>query len=147
MKILKKRISSPQPFEVAEQLAREVDQLTVAVAKLRAENNDLRRRTKLQPHIRVVQQAAAAARLLALWYCAGYRTGRMTALSFGMPERTWFYARALLMVARVHTGRAFTTTDPAEIERALALAIKRCEKDPDILMMRLPLSRQPQRRL
>jgi len=147
MKILKKRSSNPEPFEAAERLAQEVDQLTVAVAKLRAENNALRRRAKLQPHIRIVQQAAPAARLLALWHCAGYRTGRMTALSFGMPERTWFYARALLIVARVHDGRAFTTTDPAEIERALALAVKRCEKDPAILLTRLPLSRRPKRLL
>jgi len=145
--LLKPRSAAGDHFAVSEQIAQAIEPLTVAVAKLRSENNFLRRKAKLQPHVRVAHQAGAAARLLALWHCTGYRTGRRAALSFGMSDRTWFHAKALCMVARIHDGNQFTTTNPTEIEQALAVAVQKCERDPNTLILRLPASRKPKRRV
>ncbi len=131
-------------FSIQSELAlATADKLAVAVAQLRSENNFLRRKLKVRPQTRMLQQAAAGARLLALWHCTGYRTGRMTALSFGMSERTWFAARALCLAARIHDGIAFTTDEPNDIEKRLALALAKCEQNISCLVSRLPLSRRP----
>jgi hypothetical protein len=97
----------------------------------------------MKPHVRIVTQSVAAARLLALWHCTGYMTGRKASYTFGMSERTWYYARALCMVARIHDGLRFKTEDPEEIERALGIAQRKCELDPTLLYLRVPWSKRP----
>jgi hypothetical protein len=143
--ILKQRNKSGEVYAISEQFAHVNEALTITVAKLRHENNLLRRKAQMKPQIRIIHQSAAAARLLALWHCTGYMTGRKAAYSFGMSERTWYYARALCMVARIHDGVKFKTDDPAELEKALGVAFKKCEADPSLLYMRVPLSKRPKR--
>jgi hypothetical protein len=145
MTILKQRNKTGEVYAISEQLAHVNEALTVTVAKLRHENNHLRRKAQLKPHVRIITQSVAAARLLALWHCTGYMTGRKAAYSFGMSERTWYYARALCMVARIHDGVKFKTENPEEIERALAVAEQKCTFDPSLLELRLPLSKRPKR--
>jgi len=111
--------------EINNRLVELNDALTVKVALLQKENHYLRRGNRVAPHMRLVQRAYAGAQLLAVWHCAGYRTGRKAALANGMSDRTWYAARALLMLARVHDGRAFTMSDPAEIEPRLKAATER----------------------
>jgi hypothetical protein len=145
MTILKQRNKAGEVYAISEQLAHVNEALTITVAKLRHENNHLRRKAQLKPHVRIITQSAAAARLLALWHCTGYLTGRKAAYSFGMSERTWYHARALCMVGRIHDGNRFVTEDPEQIERALALAEQKCTQDPSFLLLRLPQSKQPKR--
>lgn len=124
------------------QLADDNASLTAKVAALTKENHYLRRGNRVQPHMRLVQRAYAGAQLLAIWHCAGYRTGKKAALANGMSDRTWYAARALLMLGRVHDGHKFTTSDPAEIETRLHGATQRAGVQPELLNVRLPRSRQ-----
>jgi hypothetical protein len=130
--------------ELSNQLAESNESLTIKVAKLTNENHYLRRGNRVKPHVRIVLRARASATLLALWDRSGYRTGRKAAFANGMSDRTWYAARALLMMARVHDGRGFTCSDPAEIEARLDSALARAIDDPDLLNKRMPLSRQAQ---
>jgi hypothetical protein len=143
--ILKQRNKAGEAYLISEQLAHANEALTITVTKLRHENNLLRRKAQMKPNVRIVTQAVAAARLLALWHCTGYMTGRKAAYSFGMSERTWYYARALCMVARVHDGLKWKTEDPEEIERGLKMAEAKATLDPSILFLRVPLSKRPKR--
>jgi hypothetical protein len=128
---------------LSNQLADANASLVAKVAQLKKENHYLRRGNRIMPHVRIVQRAYAGAQMLALWHCGGYRTGRKAAMLNGMSDRTWYAARALLMVGRVHNGRSFTTDEPSELETALLSAVKRSEMDPGLLHARLPRSRRP----
>lgn len=145
MTILRQRNKAGEAYLLSEELAHVNEALTITVAKLRHENNHLRRKAQMKPNVRIVTQSVAAARLLALWHCTGYMTGRKAAYSFGMSERTWYYARALCMVARVHDGLRFKTDDPEELENALRLAEAKATLDPSMLFLRVPLSKRPKR--
>lgn len=119
------------------------DGLAIEVAKLRAENNYLVRVNKVRPHLRPVIRAEAGAHLMAKWHLAGWRTGRMACKSYGMSERTWFYARALLIVARVHDYNGWTCDDLPTIVRAIVSSVDYCTKHPEALLLRVPLSKRP----
>lgn len=145
MTILKQRNKAGEAYTNSETILHNEESLMVAVAKLREANNYLTRRMQLQPHIRLVQQSLALARLLALWHCAGFRTGKRAAVSMGMSEHGWYHGRALLMVGLVYGKDGFTTSDPTEIETALKVAIERIQAKPNLFYSRLPMSRRPRR--
>lgn len=144
MNLLSKR--SAETFGVSQQIAQAVEPLALKVAQLKKSNNYLIRANKVKPRLRIVLLASGAADLLALWHLSGYRTGRIACESYGMPDRTWHYGRALLQVARVwgHGREGWLSDDPIEIETAIRVAVERCEKNPEILIARLPQSRQLQ---
>ena len=132
----------PDAFLLSQQIAHAVEPLAIKVAQLQKANNYLVRTNKVKPRLRIVLQASGAADLMALWHLAGYRTGRIACMSYGMSDRTWHYGRALLEVARVYAGDGWLIEDAAEIETRLRVAVERCEKNPEILVARLPPSRQ-----
>jgi hypothetical protein len=128
---------------VSRDLARSDDRLTVQATKLQQENHYLRRANRVRPHLKIVLRAEAAARLLALWHCAGYLTSRRACLSFGMSERSFFAGRAFLIVARIHDGAKWLAEDPEVIESKMRFAAAHCRKHPHSLALRMPLSRRP----
>jgi hypothetical protein len=132
----------PDAFLLSQQIAQAVEPLAIKVAQLQKANNYLSRANKVKPRLRLVLQASGAADLMALWHLAGYRTGRVAAMSYGLSDRMWHYGRALLEVARVYAGDGWLIEDAAEIETRLRVAVERCEKNPEILVARLPPSRQ-----
>jgi hypothetical protein len=147
--LLKRRGGQGDPFVVSEliadneQLESENEALTIKVARLQKENQYLRRVNNVRPHLKLVVRAQAAAQLLALWHCAGYRTGRPSAFAMGMSNDTWYAGRALLQVARVWDRQGWTTDDPATIEARLKTAVERCKDRPDLLGYHLPKSKRP----
>jgi len=132
----------PDAFLLSQQIAQAIEPLAIKVAQLQKANNYLSRANKVKPRLRIVLQASGAADLMALWHLSGYRTGRVACMSYGMSDRTWHYGRALLEVARVYAGDGWLLEDAAEIETRLRVAVERCEKNPEILVARLPPSRQ-----
>src|SRR5687768_8302865 len=143
--LLSNRKKTSEAYVNSEKILHDNDHLSTAVAKLRQANNYLTRRMQLQANVRMVQQSLALARLLALWHCGGFRTGKRAALSMGMTEHGWYHGRALLMAALIYDNNGFTTNDPNEIEQALTVAVERIEKKPSLFLTRLPLSRRPRR--
>jgi hypothetical protein len=141
--LLSKRTAAGETFDISQQIASAVEPLTAKVAQLKKANNYLTRTNKVKPRLRIVLQASGAADLLALWHLTGYRTGRIACQSYGLSDRAWHYGRALLQVARVwgHGREGWLSDDPNEIETALRVAVERCEKNPEILIARLPQSR------
>jgi len=134
----------PDAFLLSQQIAQAVEPLAIKVAQLQKANNYLVRVNKVKPRLRIVLQASGAADLMALWNLSGYRTGRSACMSYGMSDRTWHYGRALLEVARVYAGNDWLIDDAAEIETRLRVAVERCERNPEMLIARLPPSRQLQ---
>ncbi len=141
--LLSKRAATSETFDVSQQIAQAIEPLSAKVAALQKANNYLTRANKVKPRLRIVLQASGAADLLALWHLAGYRTGRIACQSYGLSDRLWHYGRALLQVARVwgHGREGWVSDDAGEIETALRVAVEKCEKNPEILIARLPQSR------
>lgn len=144
MTLLKQRNKSGEAFIESEEILRREDgKLAQAIIKLRQHNKRLTRRMQLRPHVRVIDYSLASATQLALWHCSGFQTGRKAAYTLGLSERSWYYGRALLMVARLHDGREFRTNDPAQIVARLNTAVEKYEKEPQVLYARVPKSRRP----
>lgn len=141
--LLSKPSGAGEAFDISQQIAQAVEPLALKVAALQKANNYLTRANKVKPRLRIVLQASAAADLLALWHLAGYRTGRIACMSYGMSDRLWHHGRALLQVARVwgYGREGWLSDDAGEIETALRVAVEKCEKNPEILLARLPPSR------
>jgi hypothetical protein len=146
--LLRKRGPTVDPFVISELIAdsenleRQNEGLATKVAKLQKENHYWRRANKVQPHIKLIVRARASAELLALWHCAGYRTGRDSAYSMGMSHHSWYAGRALLQLARVWDDHGFTTADPGTIQKQLKVAHERATQRPDLLAYRIPRSRR-----
>jgi hypothetical protein len=111
------------------------------VARLRKANNYLARKARVQPRTRIVLEAQEDAHRLASLYLAGYRTGKGSAATWGISDHRWYYARALLQVAGVYdTG--WRSESLEHIAWSIEVAFERCLKNPDLMLLRLPLSRQ-----
>lgn len=83
----------------------------------------------------------ADALLLGALHFSGQYTSRR-ALRGVMSEHRWAYARALLLVGRVHDGKRITALTPAQFEGAVETARKRVEREGlEVLRHRLPLRR------
>lgn len=135
--------ADPAFTETTELISREESSLAHKVAKLTAENHYLRRSNRVRPHLRIVLRAEESARTLALWHCSGYRTGRKAAFLNGMSNTSFFTGRALLELAGVHNGRAWTIDNPDLIERKIANAADYAKRSPAALIANMPPSKQP----
>lgn len=109
-----------------------IDAVT-AIRYLELENEQLRRDVgrlakrlaEEGHHVRRVAQARQDAELLALWAGAGLHPSRRLALRYGLTQRRWENAIALLRLARILTGnRRWGTRDPAVIAQRLDRAAK-----------------------
>jgi len=114
------------------------------VSELQKANNYLTKANKVRARVRIVLQAHAAADVLAIHHLAGWRTGRESAKAYGLSDRKWHYGRALLQVAQVvgYGDQGWLMDDPDQIEAAISAAVERCKRNPEMLISRLPPSRQ-----
>lgn len=126
-----------------EELAQLNESLTAKAALLMQQNAHLRKANKVQPHVKFVEKAAFSAKLLALWHVSGHLTGKETCKGYGMKENTYFYGRAMLMLAYLHDGSKWLTDDPGTIEDKLSWAEKYAQTHPDVLASHVPNSRRP----
>jgi hypothetical protein len=78
---------------------------------------------------------------LALWHCAG----RSATFAAGMSQDTFYAGRALLVLAGVHDGKRWVTTDPAVIESRLQGAVEMARKNAAHLVRNMPPSKRPKR--
>ncbi len=129
-------------------LTAERDRARVQVATLQAENRRLRRMTRNGKQGRILHRAVADARQLVGWRFAGYSVTRRACKSFGMSERRWMWAVALLKLAGVlpiNMGWAdeFTVTDPDECTRRIDRATAKVAAADSLgmLIFRLPRNR------
>jgi len=122
----------------------DVAALRQRVTELQAANNYLTKSNRVRARVRIVLQAQAAADILAMHHLAGWRTGRESARAYGLSDRRWHYGRALLQVARVlgYGYEGWLMDNPDQIEAAIAAAVTRCTANPEMLISRLPQSRQ-----
>jgi hypothetical protein len=124
-----------------------VKRLEVKVATVQSENRRLRRLTANGKQGRILHRAAADARQIVGWRAAGYCVSRRSCLSYGMAERRWHWALALLKLAGVlamDTSYAdnFLVDDLDEIEGKLARAVRKVEGNGlSLLVFRLPKGR------
>lgn len=132
-----------QGFAVLSEELSAISDLKSRVVRLQNENHYLRRSNRVQPHLRLVLRAEAAANLIAMWHLAGYRTGRKACRGHGMTEPTWFAGRALLMAGRLWQNNHFTTNDPDTIQARIAVTVERAKRDPSVIGYRIPLSKRP----
>lgn len=126
-----------------QELTRSNDKLANQAAILLQANGHLRKANKVRPHVKLYLKAEASAKILALWHVGGYRTGKNSCVSYGMSENTYFYGRALLMLAALHDGHKWLIDDPDEIERRIEMTVAYAEAKPEILAMSIPNSRRP----
>ena len=125
----------------------ELDRLRVQLATVQAENRRLRRMTQNGKYGRLLHRAAADARQLIGWRFAGYSVTRRACHSYGMSERRWAWAVALLKFANVVdiSAKCIDDFDVESLEGALAQVdstVARCERAGlGPLVFRLPKGR------
>ncbi len=100
--------------------------LRARLETLQRENSQLRRRVREKSREgRILRTALDGAMFLAITHLAGQSTSRAACMADGMPIRAWYWARALLVDARCHNGRRFTTNDMEEINEGIRRAVNR----------------------
>lgn len=125
----------------------QIRRLEVQVATVQAENRRLRRLTANGRQGRLLERSAHDARQLVAWRFAGYSIARRQAMSYGMSERRWAWALALLKLAGVvamDTSWAdeFLDDDLASVESRIKRAIGKVESNGiSLLIFRLPKGR------
>lgn len=109
-------------------------------ALLRAEIAKLARKLRENSYeTRLIRQAEADAKLLCLLHVAGSPTSRAVIVPDVMNRGRWRRAIALLTLARVHTGRRFTSKESEEIAKAISRTVERLERDGiEPLRLRIP---------
>lgn len=115
-----------------------LQRLMMENSHLRAENRRLRKLKRNAGRGRILERAMADATAMLAWRFAGYSISRAKARDLGITERRWEWARALLLVARIHDGDDVTEPDFDAALRKLAAAHDRIEATGDIgaLIMR-----------
>ena len=109
-----------------------LQRLMMENSHLRAENRRLRKLKRNAGRGRILERAMADATAMLAWRFAGYSISRAKARDLGITERRWEWARALLLVARVHDGGDITEPDFDAALRKLAAAHDRIEAQGDI---------------
>ena len=114
------------------------DHLAVELARLRAENAQLREALRVNGrYARRIGRARDNALLLGTWHCAFLETSRSACLGRGMAQRAWEGAVALLRLARCIDGRGrWKLHTLAEIDAAIQRAADRAAADPNAFFMR-----------
>ena len=115
-----------------------LQRLMMENSHLRAENRRLRKLKRNAGRGRILERAMADATAMLAWRFAGYSISRAKTRDLGITERRWEWARALLLVARIHDGNDVTEPDFDAALRKLAAAHDRIEATGDIgaLIMR-----------
>ena len=109
-----------------------LQRLMMENSHLRAENRRLRKLKRNAGRGRILERAMADATAMLAWRFAGYSISRAKARDLGITERRWEWARALLLVARIHDGNDVTEPDFDAALRKLAAAHDRIEAQGDI---------------
>lgn len=109
----------------------EIDQLTIKIANLQAENRHLRRKVKENAQEgRILRQAHRDALVMLSWHYAGMRPSRQFCLENGISRRRWAWARALLMCARLHDEESIIEGMlPENALRFLKSTVQRMEQE------------------
>lgn len=124
-----------------------IAQQQIDIATLQAENRRLRRLTTNGKQGRVIHRTAQDARQLVAWRFSGYSISRRNCLAYGMSERRWAWAIALLKVAKVLDITAswaddFLLDDVQLCADALDRAVRKLESNGiGPLVFRLPRGR------
>ena len=103
----------------AEQL---LARLATENSHLRAENRRLRKMKVNTGPGRILNRAFDDATAMLAWRFAGYSISRDACEKLGIGDRRWEWARALLIVARIHDGADITEPDFDAALRRLAAA-------------------------
>lgn len=101
-----------------------LERVNVEVRAARAENRRLRRLAGDKRAAGILLRAEADAKTMLVWRFAGVPVSRSSCYELGMSLRRWEWARALLIVARVHDGRDVTAAEFAVAVAALERAAK-----------------------
>jgi hypothetical protein len=123
-------------------LFEENEKLRLENARLLKENRHLRRRLR-DAEFRLLRRAEMDAMLLGGLYFAGQPISRRACQEYGIGERRWNRAMALLRVGRAVDEQCIRCETPEEYERAVRVARQRVENQGmDTLRYRMPLCRQ-----
>ncbi len=123
---------------------RQLDQLTLKVADLQAENTQLRRKLpKSTVDMRRLRQAYRDAKAMLVHRFSGYSISRANCLALGIPERRWTTARALLRLATVHDGNDVVIEEFDQATTLLSGTFESMERagNAERLKLRVPVSR------
>ena len=113
----------------AEQL---LARLATENSHLRAENRRLRKMKVNSGRGRILNRAFDDATAMLAWRFAGFSISRDSCRGLGISERRWEWARALLIVARIHDGSDITEPDFDAALTRLAAAHDRIAAQGDI---------------
>lgn len=126
-------------------LQMQLEQASVKLATVQAENRRLRRLTANGRRGRLLTRTAADAKQICAWRWAGFSVSRTAALSYGLSRRRWMWGVALLERARVvapdarYLDDSFEIDDIADALAAIERTVKVLEQSGlDALVMRLP---------
>ena len=116
----------------------DIENLTLKLARLQAENRALRRKVKENGQDgRILRQAHRDALIMLSWHYAGLRPTRSFSQENGISKNRWAWARALLMSTRIHDGEDIVVSlQPEDAMRLLQRTVSRMEEE-GIMSLRL----------
>ena len=113
--------------------------LRAQMGRLEQENAELRIRLRESSgKYRRLQRAHDNALLLLAYQSVGLTPSRDRMCPELMSIREWDRSRALLKMARVHSGTRWTSTDESLVVKRLSVALESALHDEDRIRMRLP---------
>lgn len=111
------------------------------LATLRAENRYLRKVVRDTPDGRILRRTYQDARQFLVWRFSGLSISRSACAEMGISRRRWQWARAALMLARVHDGHDVIIHDFDDALSQLTAAMEQLERNGlDALRHKLPFS-------
>lgn len=140
-------VQAVAPIPVQDDLQRQNERLRVTLATVQAENRRLRRMTTNGRQGSILHRATIDAKQIVGWRVADYCVSRRQCVSYGMSERRWMWAMALLKLAGVIPMECtfaddFLVEDVAEIDSRIDRAVRRVEGNGlSLLKFRLPKGR------
>ncbi len=127
----------------------ELDRVRVSLATVQAENRRLRRMTQNGKMGRALHRAAADARQLVTWRFAGYSVSRRNCEGYGMTQRRWAWAMALLRTARIvpypGDSDAFLVDDFDECIARVDAEVRRTEASGELARLRMRMHKLSRR--
>ena len=130
-------------------LRSQLEHATVKLATVQAENRRLRRMTTNGRLGRMLHRTAADARQLIAWRFAGYSVSRRNCASYGMTQRRWAWAVAMLRAAEIvpypGDSDAFQVEDLDAAIGMIDREVKRIEARGDLSRLELRMHRRRRR--
>jgi len=125
-------------LEAVRALKSDIEDLTLKLARLQAENRALRRKVKENGQDgRILRQAHRDALVMLSWHYAGLCPTRNFSYENGISKNRWAWARALLMSTRIHDGEDIVAgMQPEDAMRLLQRTVERMEEE-GIMSLRL----------